>query len=55
MRGGRSGLRNFAKFTGKLRTPLDDCFSGGNPTIKKKSLAKLIELKNLMTYVIYEE
>ena len=27
----------------------------GNPTIKKKSLAKLIELKKIMTYVIYGE
>ena len=27
----------------------------GNPTIKKKSLAKLIELKKIMTYVIYQE
>ena len=28
---------------------------GGNPTIKEKSFAKLIEIKNLMTYVIYRE
>ena len=28
---------------------------GGNATIKKKSLAKLIELKEIMTYVIYGE
>ena len=28
---------------------------GGNPTLKRKSLAKLIELKKLMTYVISGE
>ena len=28
---------------------------GGNLTIKKKSLVNLLNLKNLMTYVIYGE